>query len=160
MNRPTDQKPVRGQPANGIRRHGIGAQVHAIDTAGDGDIDPVVDNDAGCRPARNPRDGASQRRERRRLEVPFANLNQVDACLDRMMRLRNRIRAAAVRHEADDHGRPARSDSDRSVRSREINTRARSANPANKLTKPSPVTAPRTKLFVTTVPTSGHVAAK
>src|SRR4029077_16523478 len=101
-----------------------------------------------------------ERRERGGLEVAFPDLDEIDAGLGGAARLVHRGGAPAIGHEAHHHAAPLPSRSVTSRRSRAANITARSANPAARFTRPSPLTAPRTKLFVRNGRSGGHASTK
>jgi hypothetical protein len=134
--------------------------MHAGRSTGQRHIQSVVDDHARRRPFAESDGFSDQRGEDRGVEIALSNLQEVNAGVDGESRLPNQARARqgwlrrrpaqapAVGDEMNDQGPAslsARSVTGTSADSRTANIGASSANPAKRLTNPSPVTAPRMK---------------
>jgi hypothetical protein len=87
MNRRADDERRWNSTPNGVRRHGVAAKMHARRAAGEGHVEAIVHDDARRAAARQNHHLLHQVRERRGFEVPFPDLQVVDARIDGMTRL-------------------------------------------------------------------------
>ena len=117
--------------------------MNAVGAAGERHVEPIVDDNTGRRPGGRAEGRSHQMEERSASHVAFADLDQIQASRGGRGCLPDDVAPATVGHKTDYRGSVLLSVKVWSACSRATNTNASSANPANRLTIPSPLTAPR-----------------
>ena len=95
VDRAADEEPVRRQAPCRLDGDRIGAQVDAIGRARERDVEAIVDDHAGRSASRHGDKIRDERRQLRSLEIALTHLDEVDAGVHGMARLRDQ---AAPRH--------------------------------------------------------------
>jgi hypothetical protein len=172
MHRHANHERCWSSAAHGCGRNGIAAQVNAGGAARKGDVEAIVDEDAGRTAARHGDQFLDDIRELRCLEIALAELQVVDAGVDGMTGLldeaapyRAAVRRSAgqpmpIRDELQDQGSTRESVGASSRPPRPEKIGASSATPTSRLTNPRPLMPPRTNELVTNGRRIGQFCAK
>ena len=158
--------------SHGGRGQRIALQMNAGRPTAERDIQAIVYHDARGGPVREVNRVLDDVGQDPGVEARFADLDDVDTGVNGEAQLpfetRTALSAARVSriqpvergHEVQDHSDASRSSNLCSRSSRGVKTGPSSARPASRFTKPSPLTAPRTKLFTRMSRRPGQAYAK
>src|SRR5688572_15575044 len=172
MNGAADQEATRDNRPDAGGTDGIAPQVHAVRAGRARHIETVVHENPCARPAHGVDTRLDEMRQRPGVEVALADLHEIDSGTRRGADLAyKRVRiAGAYAAASSDHADHRRHLSSRieeppsvtieSRTRRAANSEKISANAVPRLTSPRPVTAPRTKLLVTSTWSSGSDSTK
>jgi hypothetical protein len=158
VHRASEQESIRRHATNQVRCDRIAAQVDAVRTARQRDIDAIADDDPCTRSAGSLDEVECELDEIAGFQIAFAHDDAVDSGVDGMFSLLQQTapgvlerpascQTLAIGDEMQDH-------------SRAVNTKASSEKPASRLSTPRPLTAPRTKWFLMSGRRMGQIRAK
>jgi len=153
-----DQKVLRRHSPNDLWRHRIATQMHAICSARQRDVDAIVHDDSRTRFTRPGDDGRGEIGEIACVEIAFTHDDTVESRRDCSFNLAQQTLPGRLeRHVA---GETTTIRDEKQLHSRAVNTKASSEKPASRLSTPSPLMAPRTKLFLIRGRSVGQTSAK